>query len=78
MFVLTIPLGLKYFILERYALKQHHLDQGYKETKMGIAPNITQSISHSIQGCLKQYGLKYCLVRTIHTEIGDTLYSTAT
>ena len=65
-------------VFESYAPKQHYLDQGLKENEMGITSKRTQSISHRIQGRLKQYILKHFIDVEIRSAMGDILYSMAT
>ena len=63
---------------EKYAPKKHYLEQGYKESKIGIYIERAQSISHRIKGRRKKYGFKHHISGTIYDVIGDTLYSMAT
>lgn len=57
--------------------KQFYLDKGFKEVKIGISPERTQSIGQDLQAQRKQYGLKHRVTSTIHAAMGDTLSSVA-
>ena len=53
--------------------KEEYLIKGFKEVKVGLAPETTQSIGRNIQAERKQYGLKHRVTSTIHAAMGDTL-----
>jgi predicted GIY-YIG superfamily endonuclease len=76
--VLVAPPGLKVIVFNEQKNKIEYLNQGYKEVKIGIAPQRTQSLANNIQGKRKQYGLKHHVSSTIHAAMGDTLIHMAT
>ena len=45
--------------------KEEYLIKGFKEVKVGLAPENTQSIGRNIQAERKQYGLKHRVTSTM-------------
>ena len=76
--LLVAPPGTKEIEFDQSRSKQSYLDEGFKEQRVGIAKEYTQSLSHNLQGRRKQYGLKHYVSLTIHSAMGDTLQYMAT
>ena len=76
--MLIAPPGTKEIEFDETKLKQAYLDDGFKEQRVGIAKEYTQSLSNNLQGRRKQYGLKPYVSLTIHSAMGDTLQYMAT
>ena len=75
--LLKCPLGTKEIIFNPEASKQSYTDQGFKEIKVGIAPQYSNGFDGHIQAKRKQYGLRHRVASTIHNAMGDTLPSVA-
>ena len=76
--ILVAPPGSKEIIYDATKTKQSYLENGFKEVKMGLSKEYTQSLKNNIQAQRKQYGLKHYVSSTIHAAMGDTLVSMAT
>jgi hypothetical protein len=74
---LVAPPGVKDITWDRDATKQHYLDLGFVEQKVGLAPERTQFLSGDLQAQRRQYGLKHRVTSTIHAAMGDTLTKVA-
>ena len=76
--MLVAPPGLKEVIYNANKTKNDYLNDGFKEIKMGVAKEYTQSIPNGFLARRKQYGLKHYVSSTIHSAMGDTLPFMAT
>ena len=53
------------------------MDHGFKEVKIALSNEYTQSLKTNIQARRKQYGLKHYVSSAIHIAMGDTLVNMA-
>ena len=75
--VLRFPPGWKDFDVDASLPKDYFISQGFVEIKVPVAPSYTLSLSNSMQGKRKQYGLRHRITGTIHGAMGDTYESMA-
>ena len=75
--ILAAPPGIHDIEFDPTMVKEEYLIKGFKEVKVGLAPETTQSIGRNIQAERKQYGLKHRVTSTIHAAMGDTLVRVA-
>lgn len=71
--ILAAPPGIHDIEFDPTMAKEEYLIKGFKEVKVGLAPENTQSIGSNIQAERKQCGLKHRVTSTIHAAMGDTL-----
>ena len=76
--VLAAPPGIKDIEFDEEASKDLYLERGFKEVRVGVAPERTRLLKNSTQAKRKQYGLRHRVTSTIHAAMGDTLISMAT
>ena len=72
------PPGTKDIEFDQAADKEYYLSIGFKEAKVGIAPELIHYLANNTQSQRKQYGLKHSVTSTIHAAMGDTLIRMAT
>ena len=58
--------------------KQDFLELGFKEVKVGCAPDRIRVLKQNIQARRKQYGLRHHITNTINASQGETLNRMAT
>ena len=75
--ILAAPPAVKDIEYNHNKQLELYLDEGWKVVKIGVAPEITQSIKGNLQAQRKQYGIKHCVTSTIHASMGDTLNKVA-
>ena len=78
LFVLAAPPGIKDIEFDTDASKEFYLEKGFKEVKVGVAPERTKALKRNTQAKRKQYGLRHRVTSTIHAAQGETLSSMAT
>ena len=71
--VLVAPPGLKEIYFDETLQKDHFIDKGFKEVKIGIAPEHNVAASNTLFAKRKQYGIRHRVVMTVHAAQGDTL-----
>ena len=76
--MLVAPPGIKYTKFNINSTKESDIEKGFKEVKVGPAPERTQSLNNHIQAQRKQYGLKHKITGTIYGAMVDTLINMAT
>jgi predicted GIY-YIG superfamily endonuclease len=76
--VLAAPPGIKDIEFEADVSKDYYLSKGFKEVKVGVAPERTKALKQNTQAKRKQYGLRHRVTSTIHAAQGETLSSMAT
>jgi hypothetical protein len=76
--ILVAPPGLREVDYDPMHSKTHYIENGFKEVKIGVAPERTQTLAFNLQARRKQYGLKHHVSMTIHAAMGDTLMKMAT
>jgi predicted GIY-YIG superfamily endonuclease len=69
---------MKEIIYDENKTKDEYFNDGFKEVKLGVAKEYTQSMPNGILARRKQYGLKPYVSSTIHSAMGDTLPYMAT
>ena len=75
--LIALP-GKKKNFFDDTASKEDYLNNGFKECRIGVAKEYTQSLKNNMQGKRKKYGLKPYVSSTIHGAMGDTLQYMAT
>ena len=53
------------------------VEEGWVRQLVRTSPERTQSIPESLRVQRKQYGIKHCLIATIHASMGDTVNNVA-
>ena len=71
--LLLAPPGMKEIIFDEQLTKEEYLSIGFTEVRIGIAPERTHEVNHTMFGRRKQYGLRHHVVMTVHSVMGDTL-----
>ncbi len=71
--VLAAPPGHNDIVFDPERSKESFVRDGFKEVKVGLAPDNVQCLGYVIQAKRKQYGLKHRVTSTIHASMGDTL-----
>ena len=69
---------MKEIIYDSNFSKQHYIDIGFSEEKIGVGNEYNQALPNNMQARRKQYGLKHYVSATIHAAMGDTLPYMAT
>ena len=75
--VLIAPPAVQDIEYSNEKTKQQYLNEGWKEEKIGTAPEKVHKVSGWLQAQRKQYGLKHRVTSTIHASMGDTLIKVA-
>ena len=75
--VLKFPPGWKDFDIDFLVPKEWFIKNDFLEIRVPTAPDYTMSLSNSMQGKRKQYGIRHCITGTIHGSMGDTYESMA-
>ena len=76
--VLLAPPGWKDVDFDMTRAKSAFIEDKFREISIGVAPDRIISITRTIQGRRKQYGLRHRVTGTIHSAMGDTFESMAT
>ena len=76
--ILVAPPGIKDIDFDTNSSKEFYVNLGFREVKVGIAPDRTVPLKRDIQAKRKQYGLRHRVTSTIHAAQGETLSSMAT
>ena len=76
--ILVAPPGIKDIDFDTNSSKEFYVNLGFREVKVGIAPERTVPLKRDIQAKRKQYGLRHRVTSTIHAAQGETLSSMAT
>jgi predicted GIY-YIG superfamily endonuclease len=76
--VLIAPPGMKEIDFNVTYSREVYLERGFREVKVGIAPERTNSVRNDMFARRKQYGLRHHVSMTIHAAMGDTLLNMAT
>jgi hypothetical protein len=75
--VYVAPEGMK-AIPEGLVTREDFLQNGFKERKIGLAPERAKDLGMGILGKRRQYGLRHRFAATIHAAMGQDLPSVAT
>jgi predicted GIY-YIG superfamily endonuclease/molybdopterin converting factor small subunit len=76
--VLAAPPGGNNVDFDETMSKQDFLELGFKEVKVGCAPDRIRVLKQNIQARRKQYGLRHRVTNTINASQGETLNRMAT
>ena len=75
--VLVAPTGLHDIEYDESTLKEEHIEKGFYEVEVSIAPIRTHLINQYKQVQRKQHALRHRFTSTIHVAMGDTLNKVA-
>ena len=75
--ILVAPEGMK-AIPSQLTTKEHFIQEGFQERRIGLAPEHTKDLGLGILGKRRQYGLRHRFAATIHAAMGQDLPGVAT